>query len=160
MQDGLLPGNPCDAVKRPKREKPQWKIMDEEQIRLFLGTAKRTSRDYRLFLAAAYTGARQGELLAMRWSNVDLAMGTASIEQTLQRRGRQIVFKDPKSEKSRRTVPLHPVLVAELRQLKEEQERRGESWAHSITTTVWSSARTMGSRCTGTTSLGDPYEPS
>jgi integrase len=124
VQDGLLSGNPCDGVKRPKRERAQWQIMDEEQLRLFLGTARRSARDYRLFLAAVYTGARQGELLALRWDDVDLATGAASIQRTFQRHGRQLVFKSPKSEKSRRIVPLHPVLVQELRQLKEKQDAR------------------------------------
>jgi len=50
---------------------------DEEQVRLFLVEAKRSSRFYPLYLTAVLTGMRQGELLALTWKTIDLTMGTA-----------------------------------------------------------------------------------
>lgn len=44
--------------------------LDLEQVRLFLGEARRSSPYYRLYLAALTTGARQGELLGLRWKGV------------------------------------------------------------------------------------------
>ena len=103
-------------------------VLDEEQMRLFLAEAKRSSQYYRLYLTAALTGMRQGELLGLRWRDLDLTLGVASVQQTFYRlNGKGIpeesrqLFKPPKTEKARRTVDLPAVLVEELRTLRGEQ---------------------------------------
>jgi integrase len=48
---------------------------------LFLAEAKRSSPFYRLYLAAVMTGMRQGELLGLRWRDLNLSLGTASVQQ-------------------------------------------------------------------------------
>lgn len=83
---------------------------------------KRSSPHYRLYLAALLTGARQGELLGLRWQDVDLTYGVASIQQTFYRLGRQLLFNEPKSAKARRTIALLPTLVEELRRQREDQK--------------------------------------
>lgn len=65
---------------------------------------------------------REGELLGLRWKDVDLTLGVASIQQTFYRLGRQQLFRQPKSEKGRRRLALPPVLVEELRRLKAKAE--------------------------------------
>lgn len=130
VRQGLLMRNPCDMVDRPGRARFEMKVLDEEQTRLFLAEAKRyaqargSSTYYVLFLAAVLTGMRQGELLGLRWKDVDLTLGRLSVTQTLYRLGRQKIFKEPKSTRSRRSVALPAVLVEELRQLREEQSSR------------------------------------
>jgi len=57
-----------------------------------------------LYAVAVHTGLRQGELLALRWSDVDLAAGTATVTGTFDLKIRQRT--DPKTDKSRRNVPL------------------------------------------------------
>ncbi len=99
-------------------------MWDAEQTQVFLGEAKRRSRYYRLHLAAVLTGARQGELLGLRWEDFDATFGRATIQQTLYRLGGRLLLKPPKTDKSRRTLPLPPVLVGELRALRAEQEER------------------------------------
>lgn len=54
------------------------RVWDEEQTRLFLGEAKRSSPHYPLYLAAVTTGMRQGELLGLRRQDVDLTLGVVS----------------------------------------------------------------------------------
>lgn len=118
---GLLTRNPCDMVDPPRRRPAEVRVWDEEQVRLFLAQAKRASPYYRLYLAAVTTGMRQGELLGLCWRDVDLAMGTASVRRTFYRLGKEPVFKEPKTQKARRTVALFGLLVEELRHLREEQ---------------------------------------
>ncbi len=66
---------------------------------------------------------RRGELLALRWCNVDLDMATISVTQTLHRLSNgQYMTRQPKSSKSRRQVDLPPSLALLLRRYKAEQE--------------------------------------
>lgn len=89
-------------------------MLDEEQVRLFLGEAKKTSPHYALYLTALLSGMRQGELLGLRWKDVDFTLGVASVQQTFYRLGgnkkagerAQMLFKAPKTEKGRRQIAL------------------------------------------------------
>jgi len=101
------------------------RVWDEEQVRLFLAEARRSSTNYVLYLMAVLTGMRRGELLGLRWQDLDLTLGMASVRQTFIRLGKRQIFREPKSATSRRTVALPEVLVGELRQLRNRQiERR------------------------------------
>jgi integrase len=121
---GLLVRNPTDFVDPPRLSHAEMRTWDEEQVRLFLAEAKRSSRHYTLYLTAILTGMRQGELLGLRWQDIDLTLGTASIRQTFYRLGGQQLFKEPKSRRSRRIVELDPMLVDELRRLRDHQKER------------------------------------
>lgn len=65
---------------------------------------------------ALLTGARRGELLGLRWADVDFDGGALHIQQTAQRiAGQGIVFRQPKTRLSRRAIALSPDAVAVLR---------------------------------------------
>lgn len=118
---GLLVRNPAAMATPPSvppRELVPW---DEEAIRLFLGTARRHSRHYALFLTALLTGARMGELLGATWENVDLPTSRWTITHTFYRLGKQQLFKPPKSLAGRRTVALPLAVVEALRELASRQ---------------------------------------
>ena len=100
------------------------RVWDQEQVRLFLAEAKRSSPYYRLYLAALLTGMRQGELLGLRWKDLGPTLGVASVQQTFYRLGRKQLFKEPKSARARRTVVLTEALKSELHRLREEQAER------------------------------------
>ncbi len=97
-------------------------MWDEEQVRLFLTEAKRSSRYYALYLTAILTGMRQGELAGLTWQGVDLTLGVASVQQTFYRLGGQQLFKAPKTAASKRAVALPPAVVEVLRGLRADQE--------------------------------------
>ncbi len=111
-------------VDLPRKARREIHVWDSEQVRLFLAEAKRGSPYYRLYLAAITTGMRQGELLGLRWQDLDLVAGVASVQQTLYRLGKTLLVKEPKSNRSRRTVALAPILVKELRCIQDEQVAR------------------------------------
>lgn len=119
---GLLAHNPADRVDLLRRRRVEMRVWDEEQVRLFLAEAERSSAHYALYVAALITGMRQGELLGLRWKDVDLNRGIASIQQTLYRLGKTVVTKETKSVRSRRTVALPPILVDTLRVVQAEQD--------------------------------------
>ena len=131
---GLIPRNPAKLTNPPRPRHVERRVWDEEQVRLFLAKAKRESPYYALYLTALLTGMRQGELLGLRWEDVDLALGQAAIRQTFYRlcgstregRKGQQLWKAPKTRQSQRTIALPPAVVAALRDLRTVQdEHRG-----------------------------------
>lgn len=112
INEGKLAASPADRVKAPKTVKAK-------RDRLTLDEAHRVLRaagdDARWWLALFY-GMRQGEVLGLRWRDVDFEAGTIRVEQTLQigMDGR-IFFGEPKSAASKRLVPLMPQIETRLR---------------------------------------------
>jgi integrase len=105
----------------------------EEAQRLFAVTDQdRLAALYRL---AIYTGMRQAEIVGVRWQDVDLDAGTLRVRQTLQRIGKEIVTKEPKTPRSRRTLALPPSLLAALVDQKDrqavERAKAGNLWQES-----------------------------
>ncbi|CAN5679382.1 hypothetical protein BH20ACT21_BH20ACT21_12700 [soil metagenome] len=76
---------------------------------------------YPVFLVAATTGMRRGEVLGLRWGDVDLDAGRAAIQQTVVCVGHQVCISRPKTAKGRRSVPLDPFTVGVLRALHQAQ---------------------------------------
>ena len=85
------------------------------------------------WLIAATLGLRQGEALGLRWSDIDLEGGQLRVRQSLQRQEGGLRLVQPKTPRSRRTMPLPQSVVEALRAHKRSQtERReaaGEAWA-------------------------------
>jgi integrase len=127
----LLSVNAAAAVRPPKAERPEIASPDAGKVAAVLDAA-RGSRLYVPLAVAASTGLRRGELLALRWSEVDLDGGSLRVTASLQRAGADLVFLPPKTDRGRRTVGLPPATVALLRRHRKEQlERRvllGEAW--------------------------------
>lgn len=59
-----------------------------------------------LYVLAVTTGMRQGELLGLKWEDVDLARSAIHVRRTLTRKGGRLLLGEPKTKKSRRTVQL------------------------------------------------------
>ncbi|HLG51624.1 MAG TPA: site-specific integrase, partial [Chloroflexota bacterium] len=119
---GLVARNVCDAVEPPRRRRLTPQTWSPEECARFLETARTAgSRYYPLFATALATGLRQGELLGLRWQDLDLAAGTLTVQQTLEAAGTAPRFGTPKTPTSRRTVPLPSGLVAILRQWRAQQ---------------------------------------
>ncbi len=90
-------------------------VMTETDLHTFLEYAKSTPH-FALFYSALFTGMRRSELLALRWSDVDLLLCQVSVNRTLhQLHNRQIIFRQPKTAKGRRLIALSPSTVAVLR---------------------------------------------
>ena len=129
----LLASNPTDAVKPPRAERQEMRVLTEEEVRRFLAATAGT-RHHSLWVFLVTTGVRLGEALALRWQDIDFARGTAVIRRALQRqsRGAGLVFVEPKSSRARRSVPLPGETVATLKgqrmALLRERKEAADAW--------------------------------
>lgn len=112
--------NVCKAVDPPQTDETEMYVLSEAEVDSLLQAAK-GDRYYPLYVTALYTGMRRGELLGLRWQDVDIDEGIAWVRQTLERAGLNPVFGTPKNRKAR-PVPLVPEVIEALRTLRVEQE--------------------------------------
>jgi integrase len=111
----LLSHNPAADVPRAKPAEKEMRIFTEPEVRTMIEAAK--GRRYgALFVTAVGTGLRQGELLALQWTDIDFEKGTLSVRRTLAEIKGQFVLKEPKSKHSRRTITLPGFVLDALRQ--------------------------------------------
>ena len=132
---GLIPYNPDDATNPPKPKPSAMKFLNQEQVRIFLDSAKENDdRHYALYYLALVTGMRQGELLALKWENIDLAKGILNVKFNLKRlpNGGGLVLDKPKTKTSIRSIKLGQdtidVLKAQKNRIAKEREIKPEIW--------------------------------
>jgi len=95
--------------------------LDTVEVGQLLQAAEGSPYRYIIFLAI-YTGLRRGELLGLRWADVDVENQTISVNQSLQRMvGKGLIVTEPKTRSSRRLVTLPPTAVKVLTSLKTER---------------------------------------
>jgi len=96
--------------------------LSTEEVTRFLEAAKET--DYYVYFATLlWTGLRRGELLALRWRNLDLVKATLTVVETAYKLGNgDYIIKEPKTAQSRRTVSLPLSLVEVLKVYRIDQE--------------------------------------
>jgi integrase len=132
---GLVTTNPATLVDPPPIPHKEIQPLSLSEARRLLETAAGGSM-YARWALAVTLGLRQGEALGLRWTDVDLENGQLRILQALQRQsGGQLVFVQPKTARSRRTIELTPSLIAAFQARRDVQDRdraaAGESWKGS-----------------------------
>jgi integrase len=119
---GLLSRNPADGVSPPRYQRPECHTLSEDDVHTFLEAARQTPY-FALFYTALYSGMRRSELLALRWSDIDLLLCQIYVTRTLHHlRDGDIVFRAPKTAKGRRMIALSPSAVSILIEHKEKQK--------------------------------------
>lgn len=117
----LVSRNVADAVDPPRFKKKEMYVMPREEVIAFLEAIK-DHRDYAIIYTAIYTGMRQGELLGLTWQAVHHTKRTIWVKQQLQYiAGEGYNFKEPKTSKSRRHIPMTPGVQSLLKEVKREQ---------------------------------------
>ena len=118
---GLIEQNPAVRATPPSVPRREMRALDTEETQRLLNAAAST----RLFIAvhlAVYTGLRRSELCGLRWSDIDLEMGTLRVVRTMLKRPREpVTFQEPKTAQSRRQIALSPSTVKVLAEEKERQ---------------------------------------
>jgi integrase len=116
-----LPHNPAAFVPPPKATRPVPEPPGGDEVTLILDACRDRPGGARWVLAVC-TGLRQGEALGLRWRDVRLTSPAAvTVRQSLARVGGEAVMKEPKSAKSRRTVPLPAIAAQALKAHREAQ---------------------------------------
>ena len=125
--DRLIEVNPVTGSKLPKRDgKPRHTTWTGEQVQTFLAAAGE-ARWAPLWELAAGTGMRRGELMGLRWADVDLEGGIVAVERSTTQLGKDRVTTTPKNHERRR-VAIDPHLVATLRSWRKVQAEERLAW--------------------------------
>jgi len=119
IEQQALARNPAAVLRLPKVERQEMTTLSTEQSARLLDAIKNT-RTYWPVLLALSTGMRRGEILALRWRNVDLDRGILRVTESLEQTRAGVRFKAPKTERSR-AITLPAFARDELRRLKREQ---------------------------------------
>jgi integrase len=109
----LIPHNPAAAVRKPKAAKPDFQVLDLEQVATFLKEAGK-DRLAAFYVTALDSGARPGELFAMLWTDVDFERGQISVTKSLEDIDGVLRVKDVKTKKGRRRIDLSLFTMGEL----------------------------------------------
>lgn len=129
VQLNLIPRNPCNATTLPKKRKKEVRILTIQEQRQLQEAVKGERLGIGIILDL-YTGLRLGELLGLTWENVDLKRGRLSVRQTVNRLksfdsnsnySTRIYIGEPKTEKSKRVIPLLDEII---KMLEEHQKRQ------------------------------------
>jgi integrase len=116
--------NPCDGAEPPRRARTEMKTWDAEQVKAFL-TATEGHPLHALYRLALLTGMRRGELLALRWQDIDLKRGALAIRRTLTRDVTDHwMMGEPKTAAGRRAIALPASCVAALKRHQTAQKAR------------------------------------
>lgn len=133
----LVAHNVCDAVTPPRRDRYEIQPFTIEQAQQFLAAACGHPLEA-LFVLAVSTGMRRGELLAVKWQDIDFSTGTLHVRRIFTRsKGNRYSEAEPKTEKSRRSIVL-PALVVDLllqhrsKQAKAKMEAGAEWQEHDL----------------------------
>jgi integrase len=110
----LVPRNATEAATAPRPTPKEMRPLSAEEVRTLLEAAA-GDRLEALWVLAVHTGMRQGELLALKWTDVDLEAGKVSVRRTLTRESGHYTLGEPKTKKSRRTIKLTGAATEALR---------------------------------------------
>ncbi|QXE18720.1 site-specific integrase [Clostridium sp. 001] len=123
--------NPCNSVTLPKLPpKKEIQIFTVEEEKKFIKSLS-SHRNRALFMLALGTGLRQGEILALRWSDINLEENELKVQRTFKRvqlinrdnskNKTELIVQEPKTKNSKRTIPIPSAIAAELKRHKIRQ---------------------------------------
>ena len=121
----ILDSNPFDKVIKPKSRQTQRKgnFLTKEELKEFLKLAQNTTLSYFFPLVhlMAYTGLRQGEALALKWSDIDFENKKITINKTAVRIEGKQSLQTPKTKNSKRVISIDPTTLSILKNWKKDQ---------------------------------------
>jgi integrase len=146
---GKLSRNPAQIAEPPPITRPEMRTWRPEEVSTFL-THVADDRLYPAWLLAVGLGMRKGEILGLRWYDVDLEAATLAVRHALTAVRYELVFGEPKTSRSRRSLPLTAAMVAALRAHRSRQSEERLAWG-----LAWANPRGL----VFTRENGDPVHP-
>jgi integrase len=116
----LIAVNPVEDVDPPKVEEREMQTLDDEQAGRLLAAAS-TTRLYAPLVVALATGLRRGELLALRWQDINLTTGIVTVVRSLEQTKAGLRFKPTKTKRGKRPIVLPASVLAVLLDHKARQ---------------------------------------
>ncbi len=123
VRERIIPRNPCDNCKIPKLEKKEMKIIPPEKIGAYLAEAEQYGV-LPIFYLELTSGLRRGELMALRWDDLDAENRVISVSKQVNRIKGELVVSTPKTANSVRKVAI-PQQAVEL--LKAEHDKHPDN---------------------------------
>ena len=121
----VLNSNPFDKVIKPKSRQTQRKgnFLTKEELKEFLKLAQNTTLSYFFPLVhlMSYTGLRQGEALALKWSDIDFENKKITVNKTAARIKEKQILQTPKTKNSKRVISIDPATLSILKGWKKDQ---------------------------------------
>ena len=131
---GMLAANPVRRVRPPRWSSPEMRVWSAKQTLAFLD-ASAAHRLHAAFVLLATTGMRRGEVVGLRWADVDLDSARLQVRQAVTTVENRIVVDSPKTRRSRRSVTLDEDTVAALR-----SHRRRQAGERLVAGALWQDA--------------------
>ncbi len=148
MREGIVSRNVAALTSGPKTVKNPVKPFDPQEAQRFLAAAK-DDRLEALWTLTLATGLREGEVLGLKWEDVDLDAGVLHVTHALQRvKGEGLQLVTPKSRSSLRTVAIPKIAVESLRQHRLQQKQEA----------AWGRKRWQDTGYVFTTKIGTPLD--
>ena len=120
----LIDKNPCQGVKAPSPKQAEIHPLSQQEANQLLEKFENEFAFYTIIYVALYTGLRRGELLALRWKDIDLDNKRLFVRRSVNEiRGEGLIYKDPKNENSKRTVDFDDDVAALLKKFLKKQFR-------------------------------------
>lgn len=121
----ILDSNPFDKVIKPKSRQTQRKgnFLTKEELKEFLKLAQNTTLSYFFPLVhlMSYTGLRQGEALALKWSDIDFENKKITVNKTAVRIKERQTLQTPKTKNSKRVISIDSATLSILKSWKKDQ---------------------------------------
>ena len=117
IQEGLITKNPAKGCKLPPKKSKEMKTLSKEEMYRFLIQAKEYGL-YELFVLELSTGVRRGELLALKWSDLNMRTGNLNISRQVYTVNGELIVDTPKTRASIRTIVLPKDIVEMLKEYK------------------------------------------
>ena len=117
VEQRLIARNPADGCALPKVEHKEMKTLTADQLSAFFQEAK-DSGVYELYYLDLATGLRRGELLGLKWTDVDLDRGVLKIQRAISRQNGKVVEAPLKTKNAYRTLPLSADAISVLKMQK------------------------------------------
>jgi integrase len=121
----IINSNPFDKVIKPKSRQTQRKgnFLTKEELKNFLKLAQTATLSYFFPLVhlMSYTGLRQGEALALKWSDIDFENKRITVDKTAARIKEKQILQTPKTKNSKRVISIDPTTISILKSWKKDQ---------------------------------------
>jgi integrase len=135
VKQGILLMNVSERVEAPRRNECEARVLTEEEMQIFLRASKNHPL-YVLMLIDLSTGMRRGEVVGLKWSDLDLKKGIVQVRRAIVRhpteQGGGYAEAPLKTKRSRRSIILPAYIVAVLEQYRAQQmslvQNAGQAW--------------------------------